>query len=210
MKTSPNFLLKTCFAISLLLGSCGGSEEIRDYSKEVDEGGFKGDTYTSDLLGWSITFPDTWKVTLKSSLEATSKLNDESKEISEPNNIKRLLAYQKNFDNNFQSTIEPFSGKTQADYLQARKNLREQIYYTYLDNRSSLDTLSSSVTFDGLQFDCFQINLYDKQGTAFAHQLLYSRLLSDHYFTIIINYDNEKDRDKMIGTLKKSKFLKRK
>ena len=104
----------TFFALSLLatalfLTNCTNNVPVKkDYAKEVDEGTFSGNTYSNKVLGWKITFPDTWIVTEKKSLE---NADERSKAMvgdttTSTKTIKRLLAFQKNFDNNFQSTRE--------------------------------------------------------------------------------------------------------
>ena len=192
----------TFFALSLLatalfLTNCTNNVPVKkDYAKEVDEGTFSGNTYSNKVLGWEITFPDTWIVTEKKSLE---NADERSKAMvgdttTSTKTIKRLLAFQKNFDNNFQSTREDF------------KAVRKQVYFAYLDQRFNVDTTASIDKIDGVTFDCFEIMLYDQTGKKFATQLLYSTILKDSYFNVIINYSNEKDKATLLNAFKKSTF----
>lgn len=211
MKTSLQLIAALAF-LGFTLTRCGGEAPAKkDFSKEVDEGKFNGSTYTNETLGWKITFPETWIVTSKSSLEAMDK---RSKEVSgdaavSTDGIERLLAFQKNFDNNFQSTREPFNGKGDAAYQQIKYSIREKLYLSYLDQKFSIDTVSSVQKIDGLDFDCFEIKLYDRNGERFATQLLYTKIIADNYFNVIINYSNEGDKMKMVECFKKSTFSKR-
>jgi len=204
----------TFFALSLLatalfLTNCTNNVPIKkDYTKEVDEGTFSGNTYSNKLLGWEITFPDTWIVTEKKSLE---NADERSKAMvgdttTSTKTIKRLLAFQKNFDNNFQSTREDFKGRDQASYQAIKHAVRKQVYFGYLDQRFNVDTTSSIDNIDGVAFDCFEIMLYDQTGKKFATQLLYSTILKDSYFNVIINYSNEKDKATLLNAFKKSTF----
>jgi hypothetical protein len=204
----------TFFALSLLatalfLTNCTNNVPIKkDYAKEVDEGTFSGNTYSNKLLGWEITFPDTWIVTEKKSLE---NADERSKAMvgdttTSTKTIKRLLAFQKNFDNNFQSTREDFKGRDQASYQAIKHAVRKQVYFGYLDQRFNVDTTSSIDNIDGVAFDCFEIMLYDQTGKKFATQLLYSTILKDSYFNVIINYSNEKDKATLLNAFKKSTF----
>jgi hypothetical protein len=204
----------TFFALSLLatalfLTNCTNNVPVKkDYAKEVDEGTFSGNTYSNKVLGWKITFPDTWIVTEKKSLE---NADERSKAMvgdttTSTKTIKRLLAFQKNFDNNFQSTREDFKGRDQASYQAIKHAVRKQVYFGYLDQRFNVDTTSSSENVDGVAFDCFEIMLYDQTGKKFATQLLYSTILKDSYFNVIINYSNEKDKATLLNAFKKSTF----
>lgn len=204
----------TFFALSLLatalfLTNCTNNVPVKkDYAKEVDEGTFSGNTYSNKVLGWKITFPDTWIVTEKKSLE---NADERSKAMvgdttTSTKTIKRLLAFQKNFDNNFQSTREDFKGRDQASYQAIKHAVRKQVYFAYLDQRFNVDTTASIDKIDGVAFDCFEIMLYDQTGKKFATQLLYSTILKDSYFNVIINYSNEKDKATLLNAFKKSTF----
>jgi hypothetical protein len=204
----------TFFALSLLatalfLTNCTNNVPVKkDYTKEVDEGTFSGNTYSNKVLGWKITFPDTWIVTEKKSLE---NADERSKAMvgdttTSTKTIKRLLAFQKNFDNNFQSTREDFKGRDQASYQAIKHAVRKQVYFGYLDQRFNVDTTASIDKIDGVAFDCFEIKLYDQTGKKFATQLLYSTILKDSYFNVIINYSNEKDKETLLKAFKKSTF----
>jgi hypothetical protein len=204
----------TFFALSLLatalfLTNCTNNVPVKkDYAKEVDEGTFSGNTYSNKVLGWEITFPDTWIVTEKKSLE---NADERSKAMvgdttTSTKTIKRLLAFQKNFDNNFQSTREDFKGRDQASYQAIKHAVRKQVYFGYLDQRFNVDTTASIDKIDGVAFDCFEIMLYDQTGKKFATQLLYSTILKDSYFNVIINYSNEKDKATLLNAFKKSTF----
>ncbi|MFM2040252.1 MAG: hypothetical protein RLZZ493_841 [Bacteroidota bacterium] len=205
---------QTFFALSLLatalfLTNCTNNVPVKkDYAKEVDEGTFSGNTYSNKVLGWEITFPDTWIVTEKKSLEnaderSKAMLGDTT---TSTKTIKRLLAFQKNFDNNFQSTREDFKGRDQASYQAIKHAVRKQVYFGYLDQRFNVDTTASIDKIDGVAFDCFEIMLYDQTGKKFATQLLYSTVLNDSYFNVIINYSNEKDKATLLNAFKKSTF----
>jgi hypothetical protein len=203
------FFALSFFATALFLTNCTNNVPVKkDYAKEVDEGTFSGNTYSNKVLGWEITFPDTWIVTEKKSLE---NADERSKAMvgdttTSTKTIKRLLAFQKNFDNNFQSTREDFKGRDQASYQAIKHAVRKQVYFGYLDQRFNVDTTSSIDNIDGVAFDCFEIMLYDQTGKKFATQLLYSTVLNDSYFNVIVNYSNEKDKATLLNAFKKSTF----
>lgn len=194
-------------SILFFLTACGGSSTPKDYSKEVDEGTFSGNTYTSEALGWTMEFPENWIITSKSSLET---LDQRSKEISEDSSanmsgIQRTLAFQKNFNNNFRSTWESFDGDA-ASYKRVVNSIRESIYTNYLDQRTTMDTTSSTLKIGNVTFDAYQLALYDKTRKNFGNQILYTALVNGKFMTVTIAYDNEADREKMVGLFQKSRF----
>lgn len=195
---------------ALFVASCGGSAVKKDYSKEVDEGSFNGNKYESAALGWKMEFPENWVITSKESLENLDARSKAATGDSVQNtNVKRLLAFQKDFENNFQSTIQLYSGKTEGNYQATKKSIREQIYLGYLDNHIGIDTAASTLKVDGLEFDCFTIKLFDPDQKNYATQLLITRVLAEQYFTVTINSNNTKDSDYMLDLFKKSSFKKR-
>ncbi len=203
------FLFVALFsASSLMLINCGGSTTpTKDLTQEVDAGNFKGNTYTCEEIGWSMTFPDTWTITKKSSLIAA---DERSKAVYDGDSmntsgIKRLLAFQKNFDNNFQSTMEKMNS---VDYAQMIAGMRKMMYQNYFDQYISIDTASSVVPIDGKNFDCFEIRLFDKKGKEYTKQHLYTRVIGDYYYTAVITSNNAKDHDKMTQAFKESNFAK--
>ena len=188
-----------------LLSSCGGGTK-KDYSKEVDEGTFNGNTFTSQALGWTMEFPDNWIVTSKSSLES---MDERSKEVagdsSDMSGIKRTLAFQKNYDNNFQSSWEEFSGNKE-EYKRHISSIHSMIYENYLSQRTSLDSTAGQLTVSGVTFDTFEISLYDKTNKNFANQLLLTSIVKNKFMTVTIAYNNEADNKKIFGLFKKSTF----
>lgn len=189
-----------------VLGACGGPTK-KDYSKEVDEGTFDGNKYTSQALGWTMEFPDNWIVTTKSSLESLDErskasVNDTTSNMS---GIKRTLAFQKNFDNNFQSSWENFSGD-EAKYKRIVANNHVMIYTNYLERNMYTDTIPGKLTVSGVTFDTYEVSLNDKEAKVFATQLLMNALVKGKFMTVTISYNNNADKQKMLGLFKKSTF----
>jgi len=189
-----------------VLGACGGPTK-KDYSKEVDEGTFDGNKYTSQALGWTMEFPDNWIVTTKSSLES---MDERSKlaagdSVSDMSGVKRTLAFQKNYDNNFQSTWEEFSGD-EAKYRRIISETHKMIYNNYLDQRTSLDSVAGKLEVSGVTFDTYQISLFDKYNKNFANQLLLTALVKNKFMSVTITYNNDADKQKILGLFKKSTF----
>lgn len=205
MKTLATALL-ILSASTWVVSSCG--ETKRDYSQEVDEGSFDGNTYHSATLGWTMKFPEDWTITSKKSLESLderSKLasGDTSSDMS---GIKRLLAFQKNFNNNFSSTMENFQGQSESNYRDIIHQMHETIYNNYLDQRTGMDTVSGTLKIGKVTFDQFQISLYDKTGKNFANQMLLTSVVNNQFMAVTIVYDNEADKTKILNLFKESSF----
>ncbi|MNJ86255.1 hypothetical protein D3C87_37460 [compost metagenome] len=189
----------------LLVSACGGAAK-KDYSKEVDEGTFDGNKFTSQALGWTMEFPDNWIVTTKSSLESMDERSKSaSSDSSDMSGVKRTLAFQKNYDNNFQSTWEEFSGD-EAAYKSHVSSIHRLIYDNYLTQRTSLDTVAGQLKVSNVTFDSYQISLYDKYNKNFANQLLLTSIVKNKLMTVTIAYDNDADKKKILDLFKKSTF----
>lgn len=199
-------ILIPALSFSLLILAACGSPAKKDYSKEVDEGTFNGNTYTSQALGWTMEFPDNWIITSKSSLESLDERSKESVNDSTSNmsGIKRTLAFQKNFDNNFQSCWEAFSGD-EAAYKRVLADNHQLIYTNYLERNIYADTVPGKLTVDGVTFDTYEVSL-NRQSEVFATQLLLNALIKGKYMTVTIAYNNDADKKKMLDLFKKSTF----
>ena len=193
--------------IGSVLTSCGPSAPV-DHSKDVDLGKFDGNTYTCEEIGWTTTYPETWKITSKKSLESLDERsqNAAGQKVVKNNELKRLLAYSLDYNNSFQSTIESYKGKTADDYNKTKKAVRESLYSNYYSAQIRVDTSSSTLKSNGITFDVFQINLYDQNAKPYAHQLMYTAVIKDYYFTAVIAYNEDKYKEKMLKTITGGKF----
>lgn len=193
--------------LGTLITSCGPEAPV-DHSADVDLGKIDGNKYTCEEIGWKSSYPDTWKITSKKSLEALDERSQEAarQEVKKNKDLKRLLAYQLDFNNSFQSTIETYKGKTAADYQLAKKSVRESVYVSYFDAGIRVDTSATTYKSGDITFDVFQLNLYDQEGKAYAHQLMYTSIIKDYYFTAVIAYDEDKYKAKMLKSIAPGTF----
>lgn len=192
---------------ALLLTACGGGAKP-DYSNEVDEGSFDGNKYHSPTLGWTMEFPDNWLITKKASIQALDERSKIAAEdsTSDMSGVKLLLAFQKNFDNSFQSNMQEFKGKSQQAYYDVMYAMHQTIYNNYLDQRTPLDTAAVSIVVGKMKFDGYDINLFDKEHKNFANQLLITGVVNEQFMTVTIVYNNKEDKDKMLKLFTSSKF----
>lgn len=193
-------------AALVVLQACNNSTVVEDYSKEVDAGKFDGTNYSCEELGWSMNFPKQIIITTKESLIAA---DERSKEISESSkndsNLKRLLAFQYNMENSFQSTMEKFDG-TEEDFKKRVKDIHVQIYDNYLYQRIGLDSLGTEVEISGQKLQRFAIKLYDKNGKQTSSQLLYNGLINGYFTSFIMSFTNDEFGREMEELFRKSKF----
>ncbi len=199
-------ILAPILLVSLLFTACNSTPEVQDYSKEVDAGKFNENNYSCDEIGWETTFPKQIIITTKESLILA---DERSKELSETekngSSLKRLLAYQYNFDNNFQSTMEKFEGNQEA-FDKRVSEIHTQIYDNYLYQRISIDSLGSIQKIGKRTFRCFSLKLYDKKGEISSNQILYNALINGYYCNFVISYTQAEYGEEMKKLFTKSTF----
>ncbi len=205
MKTMK-FAIPVLAICTLVLSAC--SNTPTNPNDEVDLGSFNNGVYTCKEIGWEASYPINWNITNKASLENMDKRSREAMGLEADDNnstIKRLLAYQKDFNNNFKSYIRPFKG-SESDYLTEMYALRQQLYDGYYLAGHRVDTLTGEDKIGTASFKKIEFNLYDRTGKAFQHQIVYTTLRKGYILTAEISYEEEKDKNQIVGYFKKSKF----
>ncbi|MFN5982459.1 MAG: hypothetical protein ACK476_03410 [Fluviicola sp.] len=189
-----------------LLQSCNNSTVVEDYSKEVDAGKFDGTNYSCEELGWSMNFPKQIIITTKESLiSADERSKDLSETSKNTSSLKRLLAFQYNMENSFQSTMEKYEG-TEADFEKRVKDIHVMIYDNYLNQRTGIDSLGTEVTISGQKLQRYAIKLYDKNGKQTSSQLLYNGLINGYFTSFIMSFTNDEFGMEMEKLFRKSEF----
>lgn len=193
-------------ATFVLLQSCNNSTVVEDYSKEVDAGKFDGTNYSCEELGWSMNFPKQIIITTKESLISA---DERSKELSETSknttSLKRLLAFQYNMENSFQSTMEKYEG-TEADFEKRVKDIHVQIYDNYLYQKIGIDSLGTDITISGQKFHRYAIKLYDLKGKQTSSQILYNGLINGYFTSFFMSFVNDDFGKEMEELFNKSTF----
>ena len=62
------------------------------------------------------------------------------------------------------------------------------------------------MTVSGITFDTYEVSLNDKEAKVFTTQLLMNALVKGKFMTVTISYNNDADKEKMLGLFKKSTF----
>jgi hypothetical protein len=196
-----------CWFLILFLAGCGN----RSNNSETDS--LSGEKYENKELGWSIEIPEGWEVISTERLqEQTQKGLDHVSETVgakiDASEIKYLVGFQKDEYNSFQSTIEPFNEGEDGSWEETQALVREVLYDTYSYKGIKTDTATSIETIDGLAFQRFRIDVYSPLGNVVLTQDLYSRLINGYSLGIVLNYNNEGDREILKKILNNSRFQK--
>lgn len=190
----------------LALYAC--SNTAKNPNEEVDLGSFKNGKYSCTEIAWEAPYPENWNITSKESLENMDKRSREAMGLTDDDNnmsVKRLLAYQKDFNNNFKSYLRAFKGD-EAAYVTEMFGLRQQLYDGYFMAGHRVDTLSGTEKIGNQTLNKIEFNLYDRNGKAFQHQIIYTALRKGYIFTAEISYEEEKDKNQILGYFRKSTF----
>jgi len=194
------------FGVFVVLTACGPV----DPNKQVDEGTVKGETYTSEEIGWTVEIPSGWSITLKDQMEETTELGQEYVEELgvefDVSGLKHLIGFQKDRFNMFQSTSEPFDLEYEGEWEANNATLKDVIYSAYAKQGIQVDTSSSKVTVDGLEFEGFHITMYGPEGNVVFYQDMYSRYINGFDFAVNLNYNNEEHKEAMLNAWMNSKF----
>lgn len=154
------------FGILISLSSC---KEI-DPNKQIDEGKFENNRYTSKEIGWTIVIPEIWKIVSKEQneayekkgLDAIGEIVDEDIDASE---VRNLIGFQKDIFNMFQSTSEPFELEYPGEWEENDAAIKEILYYTYENEGIKVDTTATSIVqIDGLDFRSYEFRVYSPSG----------------------------------------------
>ncbi|PWH82663.1 hypothetical protein DIS18_10520 [Algibacter marinivivus] len=206
--------MKYSFLFLLACISLASCKQI-DANKQIDEGEFKKNTYTSNELGWTIKIPEGWKITSreqnekfeKKGLEAMEDLVDGEIDVSQ---LKDLIGFQKNQFNMFQSNTEPFKEEYDGEWEENNALIKALIFNTYQNQGIKVDSSkTTSSRIGGLNFETYKFTIYAPNGDVILNQIMYSRLINELSFGVNINYNNEADKNEMLSSWKKSKFKKK-
>lgn len=205
-----NSTLIIFFGILISMISC---KEI-DPNKQIDEGEFGNNIYTSKEIGWTIHIPKNWKIVSREQNENFQKKGvDVMENVMEAeidvSGVKNLIGFHKNNSNIFQSTSEPFLVEYPGEWEENNANLKVLIYQTYESQGIKVDTtITKIIKINGLDFHTYQFTLYNPKGDVVLNQLMYSRLINGLDFGVNINYNNESDKKEMLDAWLHSKFRK--
>lgn len=203
-----------CFFLFLLTSISLISCKQIDANKQIDEGEFEKNVYTSYELGWIIKIPEGWEIITreenekfeKKGLDAMEKLVDGEIDAS---GLKNLIGFQKNQFNLFQSSTEPFFEEYEGEWKENDILIKDLIFNTYVSQGIKVDSSETkTIKISGLNFESYEFTIYAPNGDVILNQIMYSRLMNNLSFGVNINYNNEEDKKEMLHIWKNSKFKK--
>jgi hypothetical protein len=182
-----------------------------DPNNQVDEGKVENEYYTSQEIGWTIKIPSGWNVMLKDQLDKNQERGMEMVQetvdtVIDYSRLKHLISFQKNRGNVFQSTSEPFELEYDGEFEETNQILKQVITQTYQNQGINVDTLSKSAIIDNLKFDLFHIKMYNPQGELILNQEMYTRLINNYLFSVILTYNNLDYKNEMMKVWTNSEF----
>lgn len=199
-------LLVTCL---LFLAAC--TSKPKDPNRKVDEGKITGETYESDMIGWTIQVPKGWKITTSGQAEVDDEKGVKEIEKSTGTRIstrgtKHLIGFKKDDFNSFGTTIQPVRTQDDEEYQKSVQELYKIIYNTFTKQGIKVDTSSGTEMIGGKQFFAFYDKLYAADGTVILNQVLYSKIINGYDFAVNINYNNDENKEVLLKAFKSSTF----
>lgn len=206
--------MKTLFAITLgfstlfMAVSCTPNSTKNNDNSEVEMGTLDGQKYTCKEIGWETSYPKDAAITPLSDLKSLKERTQRAagQDPKEDDGIKYLLSYDYDFNNSFQSTVQDFKGKSDADYTMARNGIHASAYENYYNNRIRVDSTAAKKTIGNVTFDVWTLNLYNEKAEAYAHQEMYTAVINGYFFSAVLAYDDKFYRSKMLPTITKAKY----
>lgn len=190
------------------LTACGNS----DPNPSIDEGIGEHNVYTSSEIDWSIKIPDGWAVVSKDRLEDLDKMGLEAIENVvdgqvDYSGLKHLIGFSKNEFNMFQSTIEPFELEYPGEWEENNVALKALVLTALKEKgiRAEASEISNE-SIKGLDFQKYEITIYDHRDQVILNLLMYSRLINGFDFAINISSNNPNHKNTMLKTWKNSHF----
>lgn len=192
----------------LVLTACGEQNP----NEQVDEGQFDQRTFTSEEIGWQITIPEGWMIVTKEEAEYRERKGQELIEKSTGQNfdismLKKLVSFQKDQFNVFQSTTDPFEEEFEGEWSQNNLIVREILLQAYQDNgiKAEASDLETEIV-DGLEFNKLTIKITSPDNSFVMHQIMYNRLIHGLEFGVNINYVDQDLGHEMLEAWRASKF----
>jgi len=179
----------------LLFSSCS-----LDPNQQVDEGIVRGEKYSSEEIGWTIDIPHGWRIASKDQMEGHTEngaeLVEEMGVDLDYSGLKHLIAFQKDQFNLFQSTSEPFELEYEGEYEENNAAIKEMLYDMYLSQGIRVDSSSTKMNVNGLDFHGFHLIVYAPNGDVILNQDMYSRHINGFDFSVNLNYNSEENKEK--------------
>jgi len=181
--------------------------------KQVEAGVInKENIYENDEVGWKMPIPEGWKIM---SVDQRNVMNERGRSAIEDavgevdsNGLKNLLAFQKDKENIFNSTSQPFIEEHPGEWLENNENVKYILTETYAQNGILSEASETTIEkIGGIDFHVFHIKVKLPNNKTLT-QYMYSTLINGLDFGVNVNYSDEKYGQEMLGSFRKSQFKK--
>lgn len=171
-------------------------------------------TYNFKEIGWTIKLPAGFKEL--TAAEDAAK-NQRGKEMMEDvadakmdiSEMKTLFSATKNTHNYMNATITPFDPERDGDWDESVVAVKELLYRTFEEKmpQAKLDSVSSTVTIDGIKFDKFKVTVTIESKMAF-NMFMLAKLYKGYNFGITYLCLDDKTQKDVEAVLNNSTFKK--
>ncbi len=202
------------FTVAYLFTACKSHQTLKEKQLEVETGkideSFK---YTCNEVGWQTYLPKDWNLITK---EENKKLNDKGKEAIKKSlgtevdmsGVKDLVNLKKDIYNSFLSTIEKYDVTGMGNYYDHNLYVDKVLHDAYNAKKIKTEIKQGSEKIYGINFHTMEIKIYrPNSDEILLTQKMYSTLLKGYDFAMLINYNNENDRQILLKIINCSKFL---
>lgn len=193
--------------VIVLLAACSG----RQPEVELAEGQIDAGVYRNAKLGWEFRIPEGWEVLSKSEIERIEGKGIEAIEESYDSEITPshtpLLYLRKDMFNAFTSTAQVFDPKVEGSYREHQEMIFEVLLNTCRSKGMRIDHKRDRESIGGLEFETLHVTLYAPDGKKVVlYQVIFDRLMNGRSLIMSITYNNHKDRDTLLNSLRQSQF----
>ena len=205
------FFIVSISAVSFM--ACKMHQTLKDKQANISTGVIDSNfEYTCSEVGWETHLPKDWDLLTKGETEKLNKAGQKALEESTGNTIDmsaltELVNLKKDAFNSFISTIEKYDKDSLGNYDKHNEEVNQLIKDTYTSKKIKFDSREGNEKIDNIDFHTFEIKLY-KPGSddVFLYQKLYSTLLKGYDFGMVMNYNNDADKQTLLKIIEGSKF----
>lgn len=209
--------MKKVFAIVLIsavfLMACKMHQTLKDKQAEISTGVIDSNfEYTCSEVGWKTQLPKDWDLLTKDETEKVNETGQKAFEEStgdsvDMSSLRELVNLKKNAFNSFISTIEKYDEDSLGNFDKHNEEGNQLIKDTYISKKIKFDSREGTEKIDNIDFHTFEIKLY-KPGSddVLLIQKMYSALLKGYDFGMMMNYNNDNDKQTLLKIIEGSKF----
>ncbi|HRB31132.1 MAG TPA: hypothetical protein PK275_06800 [Chitinophagaceae bacterium] len=181
--------------------------------KDLQNGELSADNvYHVDVIGWTTTIPAGWEIVTQQEMGKIKKKGaDAFEEVFETDidysDVQDLLSVKKDIINSFMSNMQKVNDTLDGNFDERIKTVYDAIRTTYASKDIKMEEVVGAIRIDGIMFDRLEIKILspDKKKTI-LNQEIFIAPINGYDFTMIINYNNEKDKDDLLEMVMGSKF----